>query len=295
MHLFNALSKLILPLAVLAVPYPTESQPSDEDITQSRNFTIRSHAVDSAQPTFDNLYLGPYYIYPAFNYATLLPKTDSNPGIVGFLNGTRRELRDDQGDLLFLGGAGVYGFIIDTVNATYSPVEINAGIGTKVDFPHDPVEDGLASSIGRYGEGALVHTSDASHRASDTDELGTLGLLQQRKNGLEEEQGCEAINDDMFLKDDGVDGGDGAPVITDAGVSDNEVKLIDALGLDGLNGCGGVGLALIVELDNNNLAGGIFGDGGELLRGGVVGITDASNNDSIRAREIDVNKAGTDA
>ncbi|KAL9053438.1 MAG: hypothetical protein Q9206_003931 [Seirophora lacunosa] len=150
MHLFNSLSKLILPLAVLAVPYPIESQPSDEEINQSRNFTIRSHAVDSAQPTFDNLYLEPYHIYPAFNYATLLPKTESNPGIVGFLNGTRRELRDDQANLLFRGG---HGFMIDMVNATYSPVEINAGIGTKGMYIHQGfVKYNNPISGGFYGE-----------------------------------------------------------------------------------------------------------------------------------------------
>lgn len=165
----------------------------------------------------------------------------------------------------------------------------------KVDFAHDPVEDGLAGSIGRHGVGALVHASDASHRASDADELGTLGVLQQRKNAMEEEQGCVAINDNMFLEDGGVDGGDGAPVVADTGVGDDEVKLVNALGLNGLDGCGGVSLALAVNLDNDDLAGRIFGDGGELLRGGVVGITDASNDDSVRAREVDVNKAGTDA
>lgn len=165
----------------------------------------------------------------------------------------------------------------------------------KVDFADNPVEDGLAAPVGRHGVWAEVHTSDASHGASDTDELGTLGLLQQRKDGLEEEQGCEAIDDDVLLEHLGVDGGDGFPVVADAGVGDDEIKLIDALRLDGFDGCGGVGLALVVDLDDDDLAGGIFGDGRELLGGGVVGITDTSNDDGVRAREVDVNKAGTNA
>lgn len=99
----------------------------------------------------------------------------------------------------------------------------------------------------------------------------------------------------MFLEDLGINGGDGIKVVADTGVGDDEVKLVDALRLDGFDGCGGVGLALVVDLDDDDLAGRIFRDGGELLRGGVVGITDSSNDDSVRAGEIDLNKAGTDA
>ncbi|CAO1603184.1 hypothetical protein XANCAGTX0491_006776 [Xanthoria calcicola] len=131
MYLFNTFLQLVLPLAALAVPTPTASQPSDQAITHSRNFTIKSHVLAPAQSGFDNLYLEPYHIYPAFNYATFWPKSDQTPGIVGFLNGTKHELKNDQGNLLFLGGGGVYGFIIDSVNSTYNPVEINAGTGTK--------------------------------------------------------------------------------------------------------------------------------------------------------------------
>ncbi|KAI4269123.1 MAG: hypothetical protein L6R38_007583 [Xanthoria sp. 2 TBL-2021] len=131
MYLFNIFFQLLLPLVALAVPTPTESQPSNQEIIHTRNFTIKSHVIAPAQSSFENLYLEPYHIYPAFNYATLWPKSDTTPGIVGFLNGTGRELENDQGNLLFLGGGGVYGFIIDRVNSTYNPVEINAGEGTK--------------------------------------------------------------------------------------------------------------------------------------------------------------------
>lgn len=62
----------------------------------------------------------------------------------------------------------------------------NVGV-FKVDFADDPVEDGLAAAVGRHGVWALIHPSNASHGASDADELGTFGLLQQRKDGLEEE------------------------------------------------------------------------------------------------------------
>lgn len=57
----------------------------------------------------------------------------------------------------------------------------------KVNFADDPVEEGLAAPVTRHGIWALVHASDTPHRASDADELGALGLLQHRKDGLEEE------------------------------------------------------------------------------------------------------------
>ena len=120
MYLFNTFLQLVLPLAALAVPTPTASQPSDQAITHSRNFTIKSHVLAPAQSGFDNLYLEPYHIYPAFNYATFWPKSDQTPGIVGFLNGTKHELKNDQGNLLFLGGGGVYGFIIGESSSTWN-------------------------------------------------------------------------------------------------------------------------------------------------------------------------------
>ncbi|KAL8651242.1 MAG: hypothetical protein Q9226_004784 [Calogaya cf. arnoldii] len=129
MHLSGILLQFTLPLLALAVPTPTENQASDQAINRSRNLTIRSRGI-APSSGFDNLFLEPYHIYPTFNYATLWPITARTPGIVGFLNGTTRELKYGQGNLLFLGGGGVYGFIIDNVNATYNPVEINAGTGT---------------------------------------------------------------------------------------------------------------------------------------------------------------------
>ncbi|KAL8947300.1 MAG: hypothetical protein Q9222_006402 [Ikaeria aurantiellina] len=55
-------------------------------------------------------------------------------GVVGFLNGTLKELEERKGDLVFGFGEGgrlPYGFVINKVNASYNPVEINAGPGTK--------------------------------------------------------------------------------------------------------------------------------------------------------------------
>ena len=41
-----------------------------------------------------------------------------------------------------------------------------------MDLADDPVEERLAGPIRRHGERPHVHTTDATHRASDADEFG---------------------------------------------------------------------------------------------------------------------------
>ncbi|KAL8864967.1 MAG: hypothetical protein Q9198_009539, partial [Flavoplaca austrocitrina] len=113
MHLLTIFLQFLLPLAVLAAPATTKHQPGKQEIVHSHSFTIRSSVFSPAQSKFENLYLEPYHIYPGFDYATLWPKTDRTAGIVGFLNGTRRELRNQQGNLLVpIGAGGILGFVI---------------------------------------------------------------------------------------------------------------------------------------------------------------------------------------
>ncbi|KAG6990904.1 hypothetical protein G7Y79_00060g092080 [Physcia stellaris] len=122
----------LLPLA-LTIPHPS---PDPLKAHHSQKFTLSSHVLSPPNPAFEGLVLEPYHISPAFNYAVLekAGKGKEGKGVVGYLNGTREELRDGFGDLLFRAGADAkfsYGFVIDRVNATYNPVEINAGEGTK--------------------------------------------------------------------------------------------------------------------------------------------------------------------
>lgn len=69
----------------------------------------------------------------------------------------------------------------------------------------------------------------------------------------------------MFLDDRGVGGRERGEVIADAGVGDDEVERVDALGFDVAHGVGGVGCGLAVDLHHQEFAGGVFGEGGELL------------------------------
>jgi len=116
-----------------------------------RSFKLKSHVLTPPNPSFETLYLEPYHIYPAFNYAVFALKTAANPGIVGHLNGTADDFTYDNADLIFgFGGSFPYGFVIDQINTTYNPIEVNAGGGTKGIFIdqgvikyHNPISGGF--------------------------------------------------------------------------------------------------------------------------------------------------------
>ena len=122
--------------------------------TNQKSFRLRSHVLTPPRPLFESLYIEPYHIYPPFNYAVFTPKTPKKPGIIGRLNGTAEDLANDAGDLVFdFGGQFTYSFVIDQINATYNPIKILPGSGTKSIFIdqgvikyHNPLSGGF------YGE-----------------------------------------------------------------------------------------------------------------------------------------------
>ena len=164
-----------------------------------------------------------------------------------------------------------------------------------MDLADDPVENGLAGPICGHGEGALIHTTNAPHGASDSDKLGTLALLQQWKRGLEQIKRSEPIDGDMFLDDGRVTGREGGEVVADACVCDDKVEAGDSLFFKRCDGGGGVGLGLVVDLHDDELAGRAFGDGGELLRCRVLGVADAGDDGRGRAGEVNLDEAEADA
>ncbi|KAL8793586.1 MAG: hypothetical protein Q9195_003849 [Heterodermia aff. obscurata] len=163
-YILNVLLPLLLPSLVFCSPHPSAVPTKPSHSHHSRKFTLKSHVISPPNPAFDNLDLEPYHIYPAFNYAVFV---SGQTGIVGYLNGTRQDFADytvsacsnivvalisgekrlmekgdieeeqeartsgRDGNLLFDGGSNiVYGFIIDKLNGTYNPIEINAGPGS---------------------------------------------------------------------------------------------------------------------------------------------------------------------
>jgi len=135
-------------LAILAYAVATPAS----IVTRSRRFRLKSRVLTTSSPSFDNLFLEPYHIYPPFNYAVLSLKTTRNPGVIGYLNGTSTEIKAEEADHLFDFGSNEppYGFVINQVNATYDPIEINAGDGTQGIFIdqgiikyHNPISGGF--------------------------------------------------------------------------------------------------------------------------------------------------------
>lgn len=149
---------LAMVTSALATPTPTVAAPSSS-VTISPRFQLRSRGLSPSDTTFDGLVLEPYHIAPAYNWAVLEPQkvedTGALSGLVGYLNGTSAEMEDEESDLLFDYGSGSppYGFVINQVNQTYNPIEVNVGNGTRGIFIdqgvikyHDPLSGGF------YGE-----------------------------------------------------------------------------------------------------------------------------------------------
>ena len=145
------------PLCVSAFLTCTIAAPISPDET-SKTFKLKSLALSASDSSFSNLYLEPYHIYPGANYAVLSPKISTNLGIIGYLNGTAEDFANENTDLLFNFDPAPYGFIIDSVNATYNPILINVGNGTAGIFIdqgiikyHNPISGGF------YGKTLLVN------------------------------------------------------------------------------------------------------------------------------------------
>ena len=128
MHFLPTVLAILPSICSLSFAAPTADA---NKVLHSRNFKLKSHVLTPANPSFENLYLEPYHTGAGLNYATLYPKSSQNPGIIGYLNGTKEQFDDQITNLLFKGNGFPYGFVIDKVNDTYNPVEINAGSGTQ--------------------------------------------------------------------------------------------------------------------------------------------------------------------
>ena len=138
-----------LPLCLSAVLTCAIAAPISPEET-SKTFRLKSLVLSPPNSSFNDLYLEAYHIYPSANYAVLSPRSATNPGITGYLNGTAADFANENTDLLFDFDPYPYGFIIDSVNATYNPILINVGNGTTGIFIdqgiikyHSPISGGF--------------------------------------------------------------------------------------------------------------------------------------------------------
>ena len=165
----------------------------------------------------------------------------------------------------------------------------------EMDLADNPMENSLAGPIRRHRERTLVHSTDTPHGASNADEFRALALLQQRERGLEEVQRAQTVDIDVFLDDGRVAGSEAGEVVADACVGDDEVEAGDPLVFERGYGVGWVGWGFVVDFDDDEFAGGVFGEGGEFLGCGVFGVTDAGDDGGVGAGEVDLDEAEADA
>lgn len=98
----------------------------------------------------------------------------------------------------------------------------------------------------------------------------------------------------MFLQGRRVSVGERGKVIADACVSDDKAEGGDSLFLDRGHSICGVGGRFAVNLHDDELAGRVFVEGGELLRGGIVGIADGGYDNGGGSSEVGFHEAKAD-
>ncbi len=165
----------------------------------------------------------------------------------------------------------------------------------EMNLPDDPMKDSLAGPIRRRRERALLHAPDTPQRAPETYEFSPVTLLHQGKRGLEQKQQPKSIDSDMFLHNRRVTGSEWCVVVVDARVGDDEVETRDALVFDRGYSVEGVGFGHAVDLDNDEFARGILGDGGESLGRRMLRIANTGDDGGGWAGEVRLDEAESDA
>jgi hypothetical protein len=164
----------------------------------------------------------------------------------------------------------------------------------KVDAAGYVVNSRLGCTIVSQGEGDMLHGADAAGDASDDDELGLFGVLQQGDDSLEEVEGAEGVHVEHLLHVVDVQRRNGAEAARDSSVGDDKIELGDiVLRLDALDGCSRVGRGRALDLDEDELAAFGLGELRKGLGGFGRGVADAADNDVVCAGEVTFQKSMT--
>ena len=84
-------------------------------------------------------------------------------------------------------------------------------------------------------------------------------------------------------------------VSVDACIGDDDVETGDSLVFKRGDSVGGVRLGLVIDLDDDEFAGRVLGDGGKLLRCRVLRVANGGDDDGGGAGEVGLDEAETDA
>lgn len=167
----------------------------------------------------------------------------------------------------------------------------------EMNLAHEPIQDGLGRAIRCRRKRHHLHAANTPERRTDADELTWLRrLLQERQDGLEQEQWAVGV-DGHVLGDGGEGHGrDGRVVGCDAGIGDDGVEVGDAVrGLQGGDGGAGVRGGFAVEFHDDQVAAGAGGKVGKGFGRGVVGVANGGDDGRVGAEEVGCDEAVADA
>lgn len=106
----------------------------------------------------------------------------------------------------------------------------NQALVLEMDFPHKVIDQRLRGPIRYQRQRDALHRADTATQRADDDEFRPRGVLQKRMHGLEEDEGPDGVDGDVFLHFGDGDRGDGFVGFDDAGVGDDDVDFGDVVG-----------------------------------------------------------------
>lgn len=148
----------------------------------------------------------------------------------------------------------------------------------------DVVERHLGCAIDRVREVARRHLAQARRRRPKCHELGFLGREKQWADGLEEQDDAKHIDLNMLLQIRNLHFMNRWEDLGDSRIGNDDVQSSDALALDFLNGCRGVGFGDAVDFDDDQ--GAAFASGEPFERVCCGGVAHGTDDDVVGARKV---------
>jgi len=157
----------------------------------------------------------------------------------------------------------------------------------KVNATHEVVRQSFGGAVHAQGiHRTTLHSTSATQRTSDGDELWVGGLVQQGDGGLEEGEWAVCVGLNVVGEIFELDLGDWAGGLAYACVGNDDVQGFDAVVLsERLCELGGVELGAI-EGEDDELAVGARGEGGETFGCRVRGIAHCGDDGYVVSRQV---------
>lgn len=175
------------------------------------------------------------------------------------------------------------------------------GEGGDIRVPHvnrlrDIVQGRLGRAVGKGRPGGKgLETAEGSQVRGDGHPLWAGGAVEQGPRGDKEGRGTKGVDVERppgFLE---VGVGELALLALHAGVGDDNVERVDAVGLELSDGLGGVGEGDALDLDEDEAGSLGGGDGAEIGGHGGGDVTEAADDGVVGAGEVRVEETTAEA